>query len=145
MLSKQKLSLGQFSESSLYDWGDMAGRPTTAKAPPFGQRLAALRKARGFSQQELAGRLKTTRANIAYYERKASNPTLDFISRCAEVFEVPVAELADLAPTPSPARAKPGPKSRLEQQFEKISKLPRTRQQFVSQVLDELLSSSSDS
>ena len=120
----------------------MAGRPTTAKAPPFGQRLAALRKARGLSQQELASQLQTTRANIAYYERKASNPTLDFISRCAEVFEVPVAELTDLAPN-APARAKPGPKSRLEQQFEKISNLPRSRQQFVSQVLDELLSSGS--
>ena len=141
MRRKQKLPITHFSQSPLYHWGDMAGRPTTSKAPPFGQRLAALRKARGFSQQELATRLDTSRANIAYYERKASNPTLDFISRCARSLDVPMSELTDLAP--SSERAKPGPKSRLEQQFEKIAELPRSRQQFVSRVLEELLASGS--
>lgn len=119
----------------------MAGRPTTVEAPPFGRRLAALRKARGLSQQELAGQLKTTRANLAYYERKASNPTLDFISRCAEVLGVPMSELTGLAPASE--RAKPGPKSRLERQFQQIGELPRSRQQFVSRVLEELLASGS--
>ena len=138
-MSKPKLSLPCLTKNAPYTWGDMAGRPPTKDAPLFGQKLAALRKARGFSQEELATRLDTTRANLAYYERKAGNPTLDFILRCAEVLEVPATELIGEEPA-SPNR-KPGPKSKLEKQFEHISQLPRQRQQFVSKVLDELLSS----
>ena len=119
----------------------MAGRPPTKDAPLFGQKLATLRKARGFSQEELASRLDTTRANLAYYERKAGNPTLDFILRCAEVLEVSATELISNESSISPK--KPGPKSKLEKQFDHITQLPRQRQQFVSKVLEELLSSSS--
>jgi DNA-binding transcriptional regulator YiaG len=37
--------------------GDMAGRPPTKPAPIFGTNLAALRKARGLSQPQLAEQL----------------------------------------------------------------------------------------
>jgi len=120
----------------------MAGRPTTKQAPPFGERLAALRKERGFSQEELARRLDTTRANIAYYERKACNPTLDFINRCAEVLGVSLPELLG-APTGASAR-KPGPASRFERQIEQLRRLPRSQQKFVSKFLDTVLQQTAD-
>ena len=117
----------------------MAGRPPTKTAPPFGKKLAAIRKSKGLSQEDLASRLGSTRANVAYYERKATNPTIDLIQRCAEILDVPLIELIGDTATNS---KKPGPKSRLEQQFEHISKLPRARQQFVSKVIDDLLATS---
>jgi len=58
----------------------------------FGKRQAAARKALGLSQQQFAGKLGTTRVNFAHYERKAGNPTLDFIHRCAELLNMPVSE-----------------------------------------------------
>ena len=125
-----------FPESMVYD-GDMAGRPPTKDAPPFGERMAAARKARGLSQEALASKLATTRANIAYYERKAGNPTLEFIQRCAEVLAVSVSELMGEA---APAAKRPGPASRLEKQVEQIRRLSRSDQQFVSKFLDQVLS-----
>ncbi len=116
----------------------MAGRPPLKTAPPFGKRLASLRQSNGLSQETLARLLNTTRANIAYYERNATNPSLDFIQRCADVLHVPLGDL--ISETPSPKTGKPGPKSKLERQFESISQLPRSEQQFVSKLLDQLLS-----
>ena len=117
----------------------MAGRTPTKEAPPFGQRLAALRHEHGYSQQKLAERLGTTRANIAYYERSAKNPTLDFIQRCADIFDVAVADL--IGPdSVEEAKRKRGPKSALEQRLEKVSRLPRSRQKEILKVVDALLS-----
>src|SRR5262249_41547057 len=65
----------------------------TKEAPIFGQRLAALRRAKGLSQTQLADLLDTTRKMIDYYERRAGNPSLDFIQRVAEALDVSVAEL----------------------------------------------------
>ena len=136
-MRKEKLSKFLPGPNCLYNRGDMAGRPPTKEAPFFGQRLAALRKARGLSQEGLASELETSRANIAYYERKAANPTLDFILRCADVLEVSPTDL--IGSQTQNGRQKPGPKSKLERQFEHISRLPRQRRQFVSKVLEELL------
>ena len=121
----------------LYVWPAMAGRPPTKTAPPFGKRLATLRQSKALSQETLARLLKTTRANIAYYERNATNPSLEFIQRCADVLDVPLNEL--ISEVPASKAGKPGPKSKLERQFESISQLPRSEQQFVSKLLDQLL------
>jgi transcriptional regulator with XRE-family HTH domain len=118
-----------------YTWGLMAGRPATKDAPLFGQRLAALRKERGLSQETLAARLGTTRAAIVYYERKAGNPTLDFIQHCAEFFDVSVSDLIESAQQNS----KPGRKSRLQKQIEEIQQLPPSKQRFVSDFLNTFL------
>ncbi|PZR76759.1 MAG: transcriptional regulator [Chthoniobacterales bacterium] len=119
----------------------MAGRPPTKDAPDFGKRLAAARRAKGLSQEALAKLLRTTRVNIGYYERKATNPSLDFIHRCAEVLSVSVADLIGAA-APKNGR-KPGPPSRLQKQIEQIGQLPRARQRFVSEMLDTVLQKSS--
>jgi DNA-binding XRE family transcriptional regulator len=64
-----------------YNADVMADRPPTKEAPIFGQRLAALRRAKGLSQTQLAELLDITRKMIDYYERRAGNPSLDFIQR----------------------------------------------------------------
>ncbi len=121
----------------LYPADLMAGRPPTKEAPRFGQRLAALRKERGLSQEALAKRLNTTRNNIAYYERKADNPTLDFIERCAQVLEVPTESL--IANSPKNRSAKPGPPARFEQLLRQLNALPRGKQRVVIDMLEGFL------
>lgn len=120
-----------------YNSDVMAGRPPTKDAPPFGQRLAALRKNRGWVQKELAERLNTSRMIIDYYERRAVNPSLAFIERAAVVLEVSVAEL--LGSDVTPAQARPGPISALFQRFEQVRKLPRKDQDFVIRFLDTVI------
>lgn len=115
----------------------MAGRPTTRQAPRFGQRLAALRKQQGLSQEALAQLLDTTRDNIAYYERKADNPSLDFIERCAQALRVSMEAL--VTDTSKARSAKPGPPSQLEQRLSAVRQLPRSKQKVVLQFLDAFL------
>jgi len=123
-------------ENRRYNAG-MAGRPANKQAPPFGQRLAAARKAKGLSQIQLAERLDTTQKTIDYYERRAVNPTLEFIERAAQVLGVTVGEL--LGVEPARARNKPGPSSQLQRRFEQIKRLPRKEQEFVLKFLDTVL------
>ena len=60
---------------------DMAGRPPINVAPPFGRNLAALRKARGWTQPQLAEQLGITLAALTYYERQAHNPSAEFVAK----------------------------------------------------------------
>jgi transcriptional regulator with XRE-family HTH domain len=116
----------------------MAGRPPTKEAPEFGKRLAFARKAKGLSQDSFAKMLDTTRGNIAYYERKAGNPTLDFIQRCSQVLNIPLSELTG-SPEVIKDKRKTGPPSMLEQRLEAIRHLPRSKQKLLLQVLDTFL------
>ena len=115
----------------------MAGRPATKDAPPFGQRLASVRKTRGWSQRQFAERLDTTREVIDYYERRAVNPSLAFIERAAEALEVTVAEL--LGSEAKSVRNRPGPSPQLTRRIEQIRLLPRKEQEFVIRYLDTVL------
>jgi len=119
---------------------DMAGRPPTKPAPAFGTQLAALRKAHGWTQPQLADKLGITLAALTHYERKAENPTADFVAKAAKLFNVSADDL--LGHTVKPAR-KPGPPSQLEERLTAIRKLPRNKQKVVLQLLDSFLQASS--
>lgn len=129
----------KISKNSMYHVGVMAGRPPSKKAPPFGRRLAFARKRKGWSQAELAQHLGATRSLIDYYERRAQNPTMDFVTRAAEVLNVSPAELLEEDPV---LKKKPGPPSRLEKQIDELRKLPKSKQKFVSDFLETFLQQS---
>ena len=56
----------------------------------FGERLAALRKERGMSQEELAEKLQLTRQTISKWETGASTPDLELLARLAELLDISV-------------------------------------------------------
>lgn len=120
-----------------YSLASMAGRPSTKEAPRFGQRLAALRKQQGLSQEALAQMLDTTRDNLAYYERKADNPSLEFIERCAAALHVTAHDL--IGDAPKGRATKPGPPAKWEQLSRRLASLPRGKQQVVIEMLEGLL------
>jgi len=137
---KQFLRMNPFSKNCPYNWGLMTGRPPLKEAPPFGRKLSALRKEQGLSQQKLAELLGTTRNAVDYYERRATNPTLDLIQKCADTLGVsPEYFLDDDSGKPR----KRGPKSVLEKRFEQVSKLPRGKQREILKVVDALLAQAS--
>ena len=59
----------------------------------FAENLKALRRARGLSQEELAGRLHVTRQTISKWENALSVPDAELLIRLAEELEVPVSRL----------------------------------------------------
>jgi transcriptional regulator with XRE-family HTH domain len=126
------------SEQIVVYTGDaMAGRPPEKEAPPFGQRLAAVRKARGMTQQQLAELLDMTVKGVDYYERRARNPSSEFVQRAADALGVAVTEL--LGENGNGPRRKRGPSPKLQRQLEEIQRLPKGKQKFVSDFLDTVL------
>lgn len=107
-------------------------------APPFGERLAALRKERGWTQPQLAERLNVTVKMVTYLERQAKNPTAKTIEQIAQALGVPVNALLSSAKVPNGAH-KPGPPSLLEQRISAVRRLPRAKQKVVLQFLDAFL------
>lgn len=65
----------------------------------FGSRLRECRKQKGFSQNELAGILKTNHSVIGKYERDDVNPSIDAVKRLADVLDTTVAYLLGEAGT----------------------------------------------
>ena len=135
------MNTSQFSSTSLRGPDDpyndgMAGRPPSKPAPAFGSQLAALRKARGLTQPQLADALGITTEMLNYYERRATNPSADFISKAAAFFSV---SADDLLAINTKAPRKPGPPSQLAQLTERLGKLPRAKQKMVADMLEGIL------
>ena len=59
----------------------------------FAEILRTLRRARGLSQEELAGRLHVTRQTISKWENALSVPDAELLLRLAEELETPVSRL----------------------------------------------------
>ena len=131
------MQAAKLPKSDSYNLGVMAGRPPIKEAPIFGQRLAAVRKSRGWSQTKLAEKLGTNQKVIDYYERRAVNPSLAFIQKAAKVLEISTVDLVgDKSNNP---KSKPGPPPALALRFERIRQLPRKEQDFVIRFLDTVL------
>jgi transcriptional regulator with XRE-family HTH domain len=118
----------------LYNAADMAGRPPFKPAPQFGAQLASLRNARGLSQAQFAKILGISAHMLAYYERKATNPSAEFVAKAAQVLKVSTDELLG-----HKAVRKSGPPSELEQRIAALRELPRERQKLVLQLIDTVL------
>jgi len=117
----------------------MAGRPPTKEAPEFGRRLAAIRKERGLTQPQFAELLEMTPKGIDYYERRAKNPSFEFVQKASEALGLTPDELMGVeAP-----KSKSGPSPKLQKQLEQIQQLPRSKQRVVSQLLEAFLSQNS--
>jgi transcriptional regulator with XRE-family HTH domain len=127
-------------EISTYNQDVMAGRPPTKEAPLFGQRLSALRKAKGLTQKELADVLGTTREMIDYYERRAVNPALEVVRSCAKALNVPMAELLGSEDSENGRKRRgTGPTGKMRRLFEAASQLPRGQQDKIAAVLEAFI------
>jgi len=115
------------------------GRPATKPATDFGRNLAGARQAAGLTQMQFAKMLGVSQQMVDYYERRANNPTSDFIQKAAQILGVSVDELLGIKPL---QKIKPGPPSKLQQKIEQIRKLPPAKQNAILQVLDMALNSS---
>lgn len=45
------------------------------------------RKRKGYTQKQVACKLKTSRSNIANWENNLNNPSIDLLFKCAELYD----------------------------------------------------------
>lgn len=108
------------------------------KAPEetFGERLARLRKARGYTQTELGEMVGVSQRMMTYYERAADHPPAYLLPKLAQALGVTADQLLGLRP----AEAKPAPRNtRLWRKLREVEKLPPGERKAVMKILDGLL------
>jgi transcriptional regulator with XRE-family HTH domain len=103
----------------------------------MGSRVAQARKSQGITQQQLAEQLGVAQQTLAHYEVGRLRVPASMLPALAQLLTLSVDEL--IGTSLPKHRGKRGPASRLQQQIEAIEQLPKTKQQFVSQMLDTVL------
>jgi transcriptional regulator with XRE-family HTH domain len=102
----------------------------------FGARLAALRQARGLSQEALADLVDVSRRVIAYYEVQSAQPPGALLVALARALKVSTDELLGV----KPVRDTLAPKTaRLLKRLQRIEELPPADQRAVLKLVDAML------
>lgn len=118
----------------------MAGRPAKGIATDYGQHLASLRKAAGLSQMAMAEALGIPQRTLSFYEQKGIYLPSNLLKPMAELLGTTIEVILNIN---AGKEGKRGPKSKLERQFGEIQKLSRTKQEFVSKLLGQILAAES--
>lgn len=105
----------------------------------LGSRIAELRKEQGLTQVQLAATLDLTQQMVASYEVGRRRVPVSLLPMIAQALSISVEQLIGAPSAP----AKRGPAPKLQQQMEKIQRLPKTQQRFVMQMLDTVLAQQS--
>ncbi|NJS36730.1 MAG: helix-turn-helix transcriptional regulator [Brachymonas sp.] len=107
----------------------------------LGQRIATLRKAQNMTQQQLAEQLGIAQQTLAHYEGARLRVPASMLPQLAQLFGVAVDAL--VGQPVAKERGKRGRVSALQQQFEQIEQLPKTKQKFVLEMLSAVLAKGS--
>ena len=108
----------------------------TNEAVSVGRRVAELRKQRGYTQRELAEKLKIPSTLMTDYERGKLRIHGELLRKLSAVLEVSADEILDLKTENRPA-AKPS--LRFTRRLNKIESLPSTKQKALLQIIDGFL------
>jgi transcriptional regulator with XRE-family HTH domain len=106
----------------------------------LGRRIAALRKEQRLTQQQLADSLGIAQQTLAHYEGGRIRAPASMLPQLAQIFAVGIDELVG---HPNKAASKRGPTPRLQQQVERLSRLPKAQQRVVMQMLEGVLAQAS--
>jgi transcriptional regulator with XRE-family HTH domain len=102
----------------------------------LGARIAELRKTHGLTQVQLAETLELTQQMIASYEVGRRRVPVSLLPAIADALAVSVETLIGQREA---APGKRGPAPKLQQQMERIQRLPRAKQRFVMEMIDTVL------
>lgn len=110
--------------------------PLTYEGETVGQRLARVRKERGFTQVELAQQLGTRQSLITAYETDRRALSAETAVRLALALDVSTDDL--LHPT-AVKKAPKKPSLKIVRRMEQLEQLPESKQAFILTALDSLL------
>jgi transcriptional regulator with XRE-family HTH domain len=103
----------------------------------MGERIAQLRKARDLTQTQLAEVLGVKQQTVQGYEAGSRRIPVSMLPKLARTLEVSLEVL--FGEEVKASRGKRGPVPQWQEQMEAISKLPRSRQRFVMNMLEAVL------
>jgi transcriptional regulator with XRE-family HTH domain len=106
--------------------------PRKVSSSDFHQRLAAVRKERGLTQQALADRVECHVQQIKRYEAGSSQPTLDVIRNLATALSVTSDQLLF-------GNGERGPDDDLRLQFEAASRLNPDEKNVIRSVIESIV------
>jgi transcriptional regulator with XRE-family HTH domain len=140
VIGQQEISFAM--ETCLYTDDIMArknnpNRPLDEASESIGQRLARLRKERGWTQVELAERMGIIQSLISDYERDRLRMNPDMVVRFAAALEITTDEL--LQPKAQKRPLRPKTSLRVLRRLEKIEKLPSHQQSTLLKTIDTFL------
>lgn len=101
----------------------------------LGGRIKALRKEQGLTQAHLAQMLDVQQQVIASYEVGRRRVPASLLPLLGRSLGISVEELMGFERGPS----KRGPTPKLQRQVEQLTRLPKAKQRFVSELLDTVL------
>lgn len=108
-------------------------------AETLGQRLARIRKERGFTQVELAQKAGTIQAVISDYERGRVRPHAEMLGQLAQALGVTADELLGIAPAPSQKANRHGVSRRILRRMQALEELPAHDQKSILKLIDALV------
>jgi transcriptional regulator with XRE-family HTH domain len=108
-----------------------------SQVEPPRERLARLRKERGWTQVELAERVGITQRLVSDYERGRLRLNADIVVRLANALEIATDELLQPTATQTPLRRKPS--LRVLRRLERIERLPLHQQNTLLKTIDGFL------
>jgi transcriptional regulator with XRE-family HTH domain len=111
-------------------------RPASA----FGERLTALRKARGLTQVQLADRIDSTQRAISRYETVADRAPAPVLARLAQALGVSTDELLGVRRIPPATGLADDPDARrLWKKFQQVMALPEKDRRAVIRLVNSLV------
>lgn len=111
------------------------------KTEGFGERLAQLRKAAGYTQQQIADEIGASRRQIAYYEGESEHPPASLLIALAQALNVSTDELLGVRNGRAKA-ATPAVSTRLERRLKLIERMPAKPKQQLLGLIDTFLAAS---
>lgn len=107
----------------------------TAFFEDLGSRIAALRKECGLTQTQLGEMIGVSQQQVVSFEKGRRKVPVSALPKLSKALGVPIEELVGIEIKPG----KRGPTPRLQRQLEQLQKLPRSKQRFVTEMLDTVL------
>jgi transcriptional regulator with XRE-family HTH domain len=121
---------------------DMAmGRPAKSKRTEFGERLLTARLHLGLTQAQVADKVGITQQSYAAWERYDTALKPQHLVLLADALQVSVEHLLGAK---EPPKRGSGPTGRMRRLFEAASKLPRSQQQKVAELVELFVERHSD-
>lgn len=100
----------------------------------LGAGLAALRKQNHLTQVQMAKHLRISQQQVASYEAGRVKVPISALPKLAAILATPIEQIVGVE-----KKTKRGPASKLQQQVERISQLPRSKQKFIIEMLDAII------
>lgn len=119
-----------------YNPGPPMGRPAKNKRSELGERIAALRERAGLSQEQLAQKVNSNQKTVAYWERRAVALKPAQIAAIASALGCSHQEILGVQP---PKQRGAGPVGKAKAIFDRVSALPRNRQQRILGAVEDML------